>query len=105
MSIPDLSMLAGYKATPVENDYPSNSMMTFYSPVDNVHGALMKMYGSAQKSLVVAMYGFDDDELAQVIFDKMDKENVYVQLSLDSTQAAGKHEAALLEKMQYPSNN
>lgn len=105
MALLDLSPLSGYKAVPFTPGYPAESVMSFYAPADNLHGVLLAMIGSAKKSLIIAMYGLDDDELAQMIFNKMDKEHVYVQLSLDSTQAAGKHEAALLEKMAYPSNN
>jgi hypothetical protein len=48
------------------------------------------------------MYGFDDDELAQIIKDKLVAENVYVQLTLDSSQAGGVHERTLLTGEDYP---
>jgi phosphatidylserine/phosphatidylglycerophosphate/cardiolipin synthase-like enzyme len=44
------------------------------------------------------MFGYDDDELDSIIRRKLSNEHVYVQMSLDSRQAAGKHEKRLLER-------
>jgi phosphatidylserine/phosphatidylglycerophosphate/cardiolipin synthase-like enzyme len=73
--------------------------------VDNIHHALVRVIGSASTSLVIAMYGFDDEELAQVILRKLNDEKIYVSLTLDSTQAAGKHEKAILDAAKFPSNS
>jgi phosphatidylserine/phosphatidylglycerophosphate/cardiolipin synthase-like enzyme len=51
------------------------------------------------------MYGFDDEELGAVLLDKMKLETVFVQLTLDSSQAAGIHEKALLAQEQWPANS
>jgi phosphatidylserine/phosphatidylglycerophosphate/cardiolipin synthase-like enzyme len=104
MALPDLAALDHHKAAPFVPGYPPG-VKTFYSPVDDVHGALVDMVASATKSLVVAMYGFDDDQLAAVIHGYLDKAGVFVQLSLDSSQAAGVHEKALLAKQDYPANS
>lgn len=98
LSITDLD---GFKLNP-SNDpsYPSN-LRTLYSPIDDVHGALKAVIGSTTQSLVVAMYGWDDDELAELIAHIIDNQNIYVQITLDKSQAGGVHERALLEKFKH----
>lgn len=104
MALPDLAPLHARKASPFPPGYPENAL-TFYSPVDDVPGVLRDVIGSAAQSLVIAAYGFDDEELAGIVKDKLEHEHVYVSLTLDSTQAAGKHEAAILAAAAYPTNS
>lgn len=84
--------------------YPA-SIRSYYSPVDDVHGAILDVIKAAKHSLIVAMYGFDDPDFQSAILEKMRDENVYVQLTLDSTQAAGKAEKALLTEASYPATS
>lgn len=84
--------------------YPEN-IRSYYSPVDDVHGAILDVIKGAKHSLVVAMYGWDDEELQAAIQEKMQDENVYVQLTLDSSQAGGKHEKALLAGAMFPATS
>ena len=104
MSVSNLSDLYQYKKEPFVSGYP-NDKLTFYSPVDDVHSVLVNLIKSATKSLVIAMYGFDDDELAAAIHEKLDAEHIFVSLTLDSSQAGGVHEKVLLAKSGYPSNS
>ena len=77
--------------------YPAD-LRTFWSPRDDIHGMLVALLESTQHSLVVNMYGYDDDELDEVIRGKLDDDSVYVQISLDKSQAGGVHERNLLAK-------
>jgi phosphatidylserine/phosphatidylglycerophosphate/cardiolipin synthase-like enzyme len=88
-------------------EFPTNTpanVVTLFAPDDDVHGALMTLISSARQSLVVAMYGFDDEPVARVIGGKMQDPHMFVQLSFDSSQAGGVHERVLLEKMKFPGN-
>lgn len=90
--------LAKYKAEGRFLDgYPADQR-SFYSPRDSVHAMLLSLLSSAQRSLVLNMYGYDDDELDQLIREKLATEHVYVQMSLDKSQAGGKHEKAILSQ-------
>jgi phosphatidylserine/phosphatidylglycerophosphate/cardiolipin synthase-like enzyme len=103
MALPDLTALFKHKKTPFAPGYPAGAL-SFYSPVDDDHAVLRAMVQSAQKHLTVAMYGFDDDDLEADIHAKLDDPNVTVKLVLDSSQAGGAHEKALLAKAAFPSN-
>src|SRR5579884_2823237 len=104
MALPDLAALDKHARVPFPPGYPAN-WRRFWSPVDDVHGVLLDLVRSAQTSLVIAMYGLDDDELADAIHTKLVAEHIAVQLTLDSTQAAGKHEAALLAHEDFPASS
>ncbi len=88
--------LARYKAGGRFLDGYPEDIRTFYSPVDDVHGVLVALLRSTQKSLVLNMYGYDDDELNAIIQQKVTDSHIYIQMSLDKSQAGGVHEKELL---------
>jgi phosphatidylserine/phosphatidylglycerophosphate/cardiolipin synthase-like enzyme len=94
LAITDLDV---FKVTSPHSGYPEN-MRTFYSPVDYVPQVLQSVVSSVSKSIVVAMYGFDDDVLAAMLDTALKNPAIYVQITLDATQAAGAHERDLLAR-------
>jgi phosphatidylserine/phosphatidylglycerophosphate/cardiolipin synthase-like enzyme len=97
MNIADLDQYKAPKGWTPDAEYPS-MMRTFYSPIDDVHGVLKEIIGSCRRSLVAAVYGYDDDELAAMIDGLLKNPAIYVQITLDRSQAGGVHEKALLAK-------
>jgi len=94
LAIADLDI---FKVSAPPSGYPSN-MRTFYSPEDYVPQVLQSVISSVSKSIVVAMYGFDDDALAAMLDTALRNPAIYVQITLDASQAAGSHEKELLAK-------
>jgi PLD-like domain len=90
--------LAQYKAEKRFLDGYPPDQHSFYSPRDSIHPMLASLLSSAQRSLVLNMYGYDDDELDAIIREKLATEHVYVQMSLDKSQAGGKHAKAILSQ-------
>lgn len=90
--------LARFKAEKRFLDGYPDDQRTFFSPRDDVHGLLVALLGSAQHSIVVNMFGYDDDELNEIIQGKLADEHVYVQMSLDRSQSGGVHERQILAR-------
>lgn len=90
--------LAQFKAEHRFLDGYPDDQRTFFSPRDDVHGMLVALLGSAQHSIVVNMFGYDDDELNSIIQERLSDAHIYVQMSLDRSQASGNHEKAILAK-------
>ena len=88
--------LAKYKAEGRFLDGYPDDQRTFFAPRDDIHGLLVALLGSAQHSIVVNMFGYDDDELNKIIQSKLADEKIYVQMSLDRSQATGAHEKQIL---------
>jgi len=88
--------LAQFKAEGRFLDGYPDDQRTFFSPRDNVHGLLVALLSSAQHSIVVNMFGYDDDELNKIIQTKLADKDVYVQMSLDRSQSTGAHEKQIL---------
>lgn len=86
-------------AAPWPRGYPAD-LRTFFAPADGIgiHKLIVDLLDSAEHSIVLNIYGFDDDEADAAILAKMENPSVYVQMSLDRSQAGGVHEKVLLAK-------
>lgn len=96
-----LRVLDKYAPSGFPDDFPTDQR-TFFSPIDDVHGVLKACVSAATESLAIAMYGYDDEELADIVKAKLEADHIAVQLTLDSSQAGGVHERALLAREDYP---
>jgi hypothetical protein len=96
----DWEGLGRYKAEGRFLDGYPPDLRTFWAPHDDMHGVLMALLASVQHSIVLNMYGYDDAELDATIRAKLADDSVFVQMSLDKTQAAGRAEKALLSQWQ-----
>lgn len=83
-----------------EGSFPANDSDDFrvlYVGRDDVHGALKYILARTTRSLSMNMFGYDDDELDQIIQHLVETQHVYVQGTLDKSQAGGVHEKKILE--------
>lgn len=93
----DWDTLDQYTKTPWPAGYPM-SFRSFWAPRDNIHGMLAALLGSVQHSVVLNMFGYDDDELDALIRQHMNDPSIFVQMSLDRSQSKGVHEKEILAK-------
>ena len=102
----DWGDLGQYKSNgKLPDQYPANRR-SFFSPEDNVHGLLASLLASARSSIILNMYGYDDDDLNTAIVTHAENPRMYVQMSLDKSQAGGVHEKRLLAGvLNTPSTN
>ncbi|MGN6173487.1 MAG: hypothetical protein ACTHPS_11130, partial [Streptosporangiaceae bacterium] len=87
--------LGKYKAEGRFLDGYPDDQRTFSAPRDDIHGLLVALLASAQHSIVVNMFGYDD-EPNRIIQGKLADEKIYMQMSLDRRQAGETHEKQIL---------
>ena len=81
----------------VYSNTASKDFHLFYVGRDNVHEILKYVLSRASHSLYLNMFGFDDDELNQILMAKALDPAVTMLVTLDKSQAGGVHEKALLD--------
>jgi hypothetical protein len=77
-------------------DGDSPDMRSFYVGRDDVHGVLKYLFARCSRALKMNMFGYDDDELNTIIESLIADAHVYVQGTLDKSQAGGVHEKKIL---------
>jgi hypothetical protein len=74
----------------------SRDFRVFYVGRDDVHGILAFLLSRCSRSLRLNMFGYDDDTLDTIIRGLVASEHVFVQGTLDKSQASGVHERKIL---------
>ena len=76
----------------------SKDFHLFYVGRDDVHGILKHVLSRVSVSLYLNMFGYDDDELNDILMTIAEDKTITMLVTLDKSQAGGKHEKALLDK-------
>jgi hypothetical protein len=93
----DLLDLAKHTAEGEYSPNASKDFHLFYVGRDNVHEILKQILSNVTVSLYMNMFGFDDNELNDVIMKLVHDPLITVVITLDKSQAGGVHERKLLE--------
>jgi hypothetical protein len=92
-TLPDL---AQYTKEAAYSTIASKDVHLFYVGRDDVHDILKYILSRVTISLYLNMFGFDDSELNNILMQKALNPAVTMLITLDSSQAKGVHEKALL---------
>jgi hypothetical protein len=92
----NLNDLAVYTAEQAFGSTASPDFRVFYVGRDDVHGVLMHLFTRVSLSVKMNMFGYDDDDLNNVLMSHIQNPSVMVQLTLDRSQASGPAEKAIL---------
>jgi hypothetical protein len=91
-----LDDLAQYTKEGAFGPTASADFRVFYVGRDDVHGVLAHLFSRARLSVKMNMFGYDDDELNQILFELAEDPTVMVQVTLDKSQSGGVHEKKIL---------
>jgi len=93
----DLLDLAQYTREGTYGQGASPDFQLFFVGRDNVHEILKHILSRVQSSLYLSMFGYDDDELNDLVMDIVHNPTITCLITLDKSQAGGVHERRLLE--------
>jgi hypothetical protein len=91
-----LDDLAVYTAEQAFGPTASPDFRVFYVGRDDVHGVLMHLFTRVSLSVKMNMFGYDDDDLNNVLMGLVHNPAVFVQVTLDRSQSSVAHEKAIL---------
>lgn len=92
-----LEDLAQYTLEKQYSPNASKAFHLFYVGRDDVHDILKHVFSRATVSIYLNMFGFDDDELNDILMTHMKDPNITMLLTLDKSQAGGVHERKILD--------
>lgn len=92
-----LADLAQYTPEKTYGPGASTDFHLFFVGRDNVHEILKHVLSRVTSSLYLSMFGYDDDELNDLIMDIVHNPHITCLITLDRSQAGGVHEKRLLD--------
>jgi hypothetical protein len=92
----NLNDLAVYTAEHAFGPTASADFRVFYVGRDDVHGILLHLFSRVSLSVKMNMFGYDDEDLNNVLMQLVANPSVLVQVTLDKSQAAGAHEKSII---------
>jgi hypothetical protein len=92
-----LDDLAQYTREGAFGPTASPDFRVFYVGRDDVHGVLVHLFSRVRLSVKMNMFGYDDDQLNQLLDGLTEDSSVMVQVTLDKSQATGVHEKKILQ--------
>ena len=92
-----LADLAQYTSEKQYAPTASKDFHLFYVGRDDVHEALKHVLSRVTVSLYLNMFGYDDDELNDLLMDIVHNPQITCIITLDKSQAGGVHEKRLLQ--------
>ncbi len=75
----------------------SKDFRLMYVGRDDVHEALKEVLSRATTSIYLNMFGFDDEELNDILMTKIADPSILCVITLDKSQAGGVHEKRILD--------
>jgi hypothetical protein len=93
----DLLDLQQYTQEKVYATTASKDFHLFYVGRDDVHSILKHVLSRVSVSLYLNMFGYDDDELNDILMKIALDDTITMLVTLDKSQAGGKHERTLLD--------
>jgi hypothetical protein len=93
----DLLDLQQYTREGTYSSTASKDFHLFYVGRDDVHDILKHILSRASVSLYMNMFGFDDDELNDILMQQALDPSITMMITLDKSQASGIHEKKLIE--------
>lgn len=93
----DLLDLQLYTQEKIYSNIASKDFHLFYVGRDDVHNILKHILSRVQISLYLNMFGFDDEELNDILMEKAKDPQIIMMITLDKSQAGGVHERKLID--------
>ena len=93
----DLIELQQYTRETTYATTASKDFHLFYVGRDNIHEILKYVLSRASVSLYLNMFGFDDEELNDILMQQALDSSITMMITLDKSQAGGVHEKKILD--------